>query len=130
MILPVQVRVVPDYFSLASIGRRSRDFGGLPMINLRDPALNDVQRLVKRIFDLALSGILTAIAFIPMAIITLLIVGLRRPPSCFASNWAKRPLFSMYKFRSMVEGAGQNIRLDGGNLGTAASSSRRPMIPA
>ena len=105
--LPVQVRVVPDYFSLALYRATVEDFGGLPMINLRDPALNDVQRLVKRIFDLALSGILTAIAFIPMAIITLLIKLDSDAPVLFHQQRVGENgrLFSMYKFRSMVEGA-------------------------
>ncbi|MCW5846832.1 MAG: sugar transferase [Anaerolineae bacterium] len=105
--LPVQVRVVPDYFSLALYRATVEDFGGLPMINLRDPALNDVQRLVKRIFDLALSGILTAIAFIPMAIITLLIKLDSDGPVLFRQQRVGENgrLFSMYKFRSMVEGA-------------------------
>jgi len=105
--LPVQVRVVPDFFSLALYRATVEDFGGLPMINLRDPALNDVQRLVKRIFDLALSGILTAIAFIPMAIITLLIKLDSDGPVLFRQQRVGENgrLFSMYKFRSMVEGA-------------------------
>ena len=38
--LPVQVRVVPDYFSLALYRATVDDFGGIPMINLRDPALS------------------------------------------------------------------------------------------
>ncbi|MBX3054987.1 MAG: hypothetical protein KF770_00815 [Anaerolineae bacterium] len=55
--LPVQVRVVPDYFSLALYRASIDDFGGVPMINLRDPALNEVQRFVKRTFDLIIAGI-------------------------------------------------------------------------
>ena len=45
--LPVNVRVIPDYFSLALYRATVDDFGGIPMINLRDPALNDYQRLMK-----------------------------------------------------------------------------------
>ncbi|MBK7215489.1 MAG: sugar transferase, partial [Candidatus Promineofilum sp.] len=71
--LPVHVRVVPDYFSLALYRASVEDFGGVPMINLRDPALNDVQRLVKRMFDLALSSILLSITVLPMTIIALLV---------------------------------------------------------
>ena len=43
--LPVRVRVVPDYFSLALYRATVDDFGGIPMINLRDPALGPYQRL-------------------------------------------------------------------------------------
>ena len=109
--LPVQVRVVPDYFSLALYRATVEDFGGLPMINLRDPALNDVQRLVKRIFDLTLAGILTAIVFVPMAIITLLIKLDSDGPVFFRQQRVGENgrLFSMYKFRSMVQGADEML---------------------
>ncbi len=105
--LPVQVRVVPDYFSLALYRASVEDFGGLPMINLRDPALNDVQRLVKRMFDLALSSILIAIALVPMAIITVLIKLDSDGSILFRQQRVGENgrLFSMYKFRSMIVGA-------------------------
>lgn len=105
--LPVHVRVVPDYFSLALYRASVEDFGGLPMINLRDPALNDVQRLVKRIFDLALSSVLLAVALVPMAIITLLIKLDSEGPVLFRQQRVGENgrLFAMYKFRSMIAGA-------------------------
>lgn len=105
--LPVNVRVVPDYFSLALYRASVEDFGGLPMINLRDPALNDVQRLVKRMFDLVLSSILLSLATLPMAIITVLIRLDSRGPIIFRQQRVGENgrLFSMYKFRSMVVGA-------------------------
>jgi len=105
--LPVNVRVVPDYFSLALYRASVEDFGGLPMINLRDPALNDVQRLVKRMFDLALSSFLLMLALIPMGIITLLIKLDSEGPIIFRQQRVGENgrLFSMYKFRSMILGA-------------------------
>lgn len=105
--LPVQVRVVPDYFSLALYRASVDDFGGLPMINLRDPALNDVQRLVKRIFDLTLSSILIFVSLLPMAILTILIKLDSKGSILFRQQRVGENgrLFHMYKFRSMVEGA-------------------------
>lgn len=105
--LPVNVRVVPDYFSLALYRASVEDFGGLPMINLRDPALNDVQRLVKRMFDLVISSILLGLVMLPMAIITLLIRLDSRGPIIFRQQRVGENgrLFAMYKFRSMVVGA-------------------------
>lgn len=105
--LPVQVRVVPDYFSLALYRASVDDFGGLPMINLRDPALNDVQRLVKRIFDLTLASILIFISLLPMAVLTILIKLDSQGPILFRQQRVGENgrLFHMYKFRSMVEGA-------------------------
>ena len=105
--LPVQVRVVPDYFSLALYRASVEDFGGLPMINLRDPALNDVQRLVKRIFDLALSSLLIAIVLVPMAVTILMIKLDSKGPVFFRQQRVGENgrLFAMYKFRSMIVGA-------------------------
>jgi exopolysaccharide biosynthesis polyprenyl glycosylphosphotransferase len=109
--LPVQVRVVPDYYSLALYRASVEDFGGLPMINLRDPALNDVQRLVKRLFDLTIAGILLVAAFIPMIIITILIKLDTEGPVLFRQQRVGENgrLFAMYKFRSMIAGADEMI---------------------
>lgn len=104
---PVQVRVVPDYFSLALYRASVEDFGGLPMINLRDPALNDVQRLVKRLFDLTLSGFVLALTLPFMAVIALMIKLDSHGPVIFRQQRVGENgrLFPMYKFRSMVVGA-------------------------
>jgi exopolysaccharide biosynthesis polyprenyl glycosylphosphotransferase len=105
--LPVQVRVVPDYFSLALYRAVVEDFGGLPMISLRDPALNEVERLVKRLFDLTVGGALTALA-LPIMAIAALLVRLDSPGQILFRQKRigenGRP-FTMYKFRSMIEGA-------------------------
>jgi len=109
--LPVNVRVVPDYFSLALYRASVEDFGGLPMINLRDPALNDVQRLIKRLFDLSISIVLILLALIPMGIVTLLIKLDSDGPVLFRQQRVGENgrLFSMYKFRSMIAGADQMV---------------------
>lgn len=109
--LPVNVRVVPDYFSLALYRASVEDFGGVPMINLRDPALNDVQRLIKRIFDLAISFSLIVITFLPMGLIALLIKLDSEGPAIFQQQRVGENgrLFSMFKFRSMIAGADQMV---------------------
>lgn len=104
---PVNVRVVPDYFSLAIYRASVEDFGGLPMINLRDPALNEVQRVIKRLFDLALGGVITLFALPLMAVIALA-VKLDSPGPVFFRQQRvgeNGRLFGMYKFRSMVQNA-------------------------
>lgn len=105
--LPVNVRVVPDYFSLALYRATVEDFGGLPMINLRDPALNDVQRLIKRIFDLIIGGTVTLL-MLPLISTIALLIKLDSPgPIIFRQQRVGENgrLFPMYKFRSMVVGA-------------------------
>lgn len=105
--LPVQVRVVPDYYSLALYRASVEDFGGLPMINLRDPALNDVQRLVKRIFDLVLAGLILLLCLPLLGLIGLLIKLDTAGPVIFRQQRVGENgrLFPMYKFRSMVVNA-------------------------
>jgi len=105
--LPVNVRIIPDYFSLALYRATVDDFGGIPMINLRDPAFNVYQRLVKRLFDLAVGGMLT-LFFLPLMGIIALAIKLDSPgPILFRQKRVGENgrLFEMYKFRSMVENA-------------------------
>ncbi|RMG99065.1 MAG: sugar transferase [Chloroflexi bacterium] len=105
--LPVDVRIVPDYFSLAVYRATIDDFSGVPMINLRDPALNDVQRVVKRLFDLVVGGMLTLMA-LPIMIVVAIVVKLDSPgPVIFKQERVGENgrIFKMYKFRSMIVGA-------------------------
>ena len=105
--MPVHVRVVPDYFSLALYRATVDDFGGLPMINLRDPALNDVQRLGKRVFDLLLGGLMFLLVSPLLLIIALLVRLDSSGPIILRQKRVGENgrLFGMYKFRSMVNGA-------------------------
>lgn len=105
--MPVQLRVVPDYFSLTLYRASVDDFSGIPMINLRDPILNDYQRLVKRIFDLAFGSVITLIALPIMAIIAIAIKLDSSGPIIFkqARVGENGQIFHMFKFRSMVKDA-------------------------
>ncbi|HIP70426.1 MAG TPA: sugar transferase, partial [Anaerolineae bacterium] len=105
--LPVNVRIVPDYFSLALYRATAEDFGGVPMINLRDPALNDVQRLVKRMFDLALGSVML-LFWLPILAVVALAVKLDSPGPVFFRQervGENGRIFRMIKFRTMVPGA-------------------------
>lgn len=105
--LPVHVYVVPDYFALALYRARMEEFAGIPMIDLRAPALNDVQRLFKRLFDLVVGGILTLL-LLPVMGLVALAVKLDSPgPVLFRQQRVGENgrLFTMYKFRSMVADA-------------------------
>ncbi|MCB0037110.1 MAG: sugar transferase, partial [Anaerolineales bacterium] len=106
--IPVNVRVVPDYFSLALYRATAEEFAGVPMINLRDPALNDVQRFAKRFFDIVLSLILILLAM-PVMIVVAIAIKLDSPagPIFFRQQRVGENgrLFGMFKFRSMVPNA-------------------------
>lgn len=105
--LPVDVRIIPDYFSLALYRAAVDDFGGIPMINLRDPALNDVQRLVKRTFDLVISAVTLLVAAPVYVVICFLIQLDSEGPVLFRQErlGENGRIFHMYKFRTMIVGA-------------------------
>lgn len=105
--LPVRVWVIPDYFSLSLHQAKVEEFAGIPMLDLRAPALDEYQRMVKRAFDLivvicGLPFLLLLIGVIAMAI------RLEGPGPIFFRQ--KRVgengrMFDMIKFRSMVPDA-------------------------
>ena len=105
--LPVKVWVVPDYFRLALHQAKVEDFAGIPMLDLRAPALTDYQRMVKRAFDLAI----TLLAFPPILLLTAVIAVLIRLEGPGAIIFRQKRvgengrLFELYKFRTMVPGA-------------------------
>jgi exopolysaccharide biosynthesis polyprenyl glycosylphosphotransferase len=105
--LPVKVWVVPDYFHLALHTAVVEEFAGLPMLDLRAPALNDYQRMIKRAFDLTLSVILLIPAAIMMVFIALAIWIESPGPIIFRQKRVGEngKLFEMLKFRTMVHNA-------------------------
>jgi exopolysaccharide biosynthesis polyprenyl glycosylphosphotransferase len=106
---PSNIWVVQDYFSLLIYGSHVEDLGGVPMINLKAPALTGYQRLVKRVFDLVFGTFLT-IFFLPFMGIIALIIRLDSPgPVIFRQRRVGENgrIFSMYKFRTMIDNADQ-----------------------
>lgn len=104
---PVRVRVVPDYFELAFFGATVESLGGIPLIGLRDPAIDGFDRLVKRIFDIVLSSIGLAL-FSPLMIGVAIAIKLEDGgPILYRAERVGENgrLFNMLKFRSMVVGA-------------------------
>ena len=105
--LPVRVRVVPDYFSLTLHRASVEEFAGLPMLDLRAPALSEYQRMVKRAFDLIIS-ILSLPVFLPLMAVIALAVRLDSKGSVFymaARMGENGKPFKMYKFRTMIQDA-------------------------
>ena len=104
---PVTVRVVPDYFNLALFRAAVEEVGGMPLINLRAPALNDYQRLIKRCFDVTI-GVATIILALPVMALIGLAIKLDSPgPIIFRQQRVGENgrLFWMFKFRTMIDGA-------------------------
>lgn len=112
--LPVNVRLVPDILDLVFIRASVEEFAGLPLIGLREPAIDGVDRLVKRGFDFVIGGLTLVIASPAMLLIALAIRLDSPGPILFCQQRVGEggKLFWMYKFRTMVPGAEeQEMRL-------------------
>ena len=105
--MPVRVWVILDYFSLTLHRASVEDFAGLPMIDLRAPALSEYQRITKRIFDLVITGL--ALPFVlPATAIISLAIRLDTPGRIFLRQQRMGEngrVFGMIKFRTMVNDA-------------------------
>ncbi len=104
---PVRVRVVPDYLDLAMSRATVEEFNGLPLVGLRDPAINGADRVIKRFFDLALSALVLLVTW-PVMLLVALAIKLDSPgPALFVQEriGENGQPFRMYKFRSMVVNA-------------------------
>lgn len=104
---PVRVRVVPDYFELAFFGATVESLGGIPLIGLRDPAIDGFQRFVKRLFDIGISMTLLVLA-LPLFFVIAIAIKLEDGGTIFyrAERVGENGrIFRMYKFRSMIMGA-------------------------
>jgi exopolysaccharide biosynthesis polyprenyl glycosylphosphotransferase len=107
--LPVRVWAIPDYFHLALHKAVIEDFAGIPMLDLRAPALSDYQRMLKRTLDLLLAVLALPPSLILMGLIALAIRLEDRGPVLFRQQRVGENgrLFEMLKFRTMLPGAEQ-----------------------
>lgn len=101
---PVRVRVVPDFLDLAMSRATVEDFNGLLLVGLRDPAIDGLDRVVKRCFDLAVS-VLTLLLVWPVMMLVAVAIKLDSSgPVLFVQEriGENGQPFRMFKFRSMV----------------------------
>ena len=105
--LPIRIKVVPDYFSMAMVQAKAEILGGIPVIGLREPVIEGLPRLLKRGFDLVIGSLLLLLTALPMLVIT---IAIRLDSSGHVIFRQERVgengrLFGMYKFRTMIAGA-------------------------
>jgi len=107
--LPVKVWVALGFFDLALYKTDIEDFAGVPMLDLRAPALSEYQRLVKRAFDLFFGGLALLPALPIIALISLAIWIFEGRPVFFVQKRVGENgrIFEIYKFRTMVKNADQ-----------------------
>lgn len=105
--VPVHLWVIPDYFHLALHHAQIEDFAGIPMLDLRAPALTDYQRFIKRAFDLFVGGLSLLVALPLMGIVALCVLIDDGWPVLFrqARVGENGRVFEIYKFRTMVRDA-------------------------
>lgn len=106
---PVRVRIVPDILDLAMSRATIEDFNGLPLVGLRDPAIDGIDRIVKRAFDLVIASTLLLLVW-PLMVLIAVAIKLDSPgPAFFVQQRVgeNARLFAMIKFRSMVVNAEQ-----------------------
>lgn len=104
---PVNVRVVIDYTDLAYFAVKPEDFHGVTLLGLREPALSPGERLLKRGFDLVFSALFLLIVS-PLLLTVAVAIRLDSPgPVIFRQTRVGQhlKLFTIYKFRTMVNGA-------------------------
>ena len=110
--LPINVRIVPDVFDLVFIRASVEEFAGIPLIGLREPAIEGADRIVKRLFDLIVSG-LALVVISPLMLVSALAVRVDSPGQILFRQQrigeGGRP-FWMLKFRTMHMGAEEDER--------------------
>lgn len=129
--MPVRVRVVPDFLDLAFFRATIEDFGGIPLIGLRDPAIAGSNRLVKRLFDLVIAA-LVLVAVAPIMLVTAIAIRLDSPgPAFFRQQRVGEngKLFNIIKFRSMVVNADAQLEEAVVSRGIGSVLHKRPDDP-
>jgi Undecaprenyl-phosphate glucose phosphotransferase len=103
----VDVHVVPDLLQFIALRARLENLDGVPIISLNDVPLRGFNSLLKRMLDVAISGVALLVLGIPFLIIAAFIR--RSSPGPVFYKQERMGLdghaFQVYKFRSMHEGA-------------------------
>lgn len=105
--LKVNVRVMPNFMDLVFLRSEVEDLGGMPLVTLREPALDPFQRLIKRLFDLLVAGVCLIVS-LPLMVLIALGIKLDSPgPIIFTQERVGENgrIFKMYKFRTMIHDA-------------------------
>ena len=105
--LRVRARTVPDIFQLSLNRVDVEDLGGVPLVGLRTTSIHGANLLIKRAMDLVLGGIIAIVA-LPLAALLAAAIRLDSSgPIIFKQTRVgmRGREFTVYKFRSMKEGA-------------------------
>ncbi len=105
--LPVMVHMIPGVLDLTFVRTPVEMAGGIPLISLRESALTESQRILKRLFDLVV-GIGLLLVCSPVMLLIALSIALESPGGIFFTQeriGENGRRFKMIKFRSMYQDA-------------------------
>ncbi|MBN1343863.1 MAG: sugar transferase [Phycisphaerae bacterium] len=107
----VRLRVVPDLIEVIAVRATLSEIGDIPLIGLRDPVISGYHAIVKRTFDLIIASLVLAVSWPVMVGIALVIRLTSKGPALFKQERVGENgrSFQMYKFRSMIVGAEEEI---------------------
>jgi len=107
----VRLRVVPDVFEAVLVRATISEIDDIPLIGLRDPVISGPQSVAKRLFDIGVAAFLLVLCSPLFLIVPILIWLDSRGGIFFVQERAGEngQPFRMYKFRSMVEGAEEQL---------------------
>ncbi|GIK38247.1 MAG: UDP-phosphate galactose phosphotransferase [Chloroflexota bacterium] len=103
----IRTRIVPDLFQMTISRMQVEDIAGVPMIGVKEVSISGLNQVVKRSIDLVFAG-LALVSGAPLMALLALMIKLESPgPVLFRQERVGRNgrCFTVYKFRSMVEGA-------------------------
>ncbi len=104
---PVMLHMVPSVLDLAFARTPVQTLGGIPLISLRESALTEPQRLLKRLFD-TVASVLLLLVLSPLLLVIAVLIKLESPGPVFflqerIGEHGRR--FKIIKFRSMYADA-------------------------
>ncbi len=107
----VRTRIVPDLFQLTLSRMQIEEIAGVPMIGVKEISISGLNQVVKRTIDVVFSATTLILAAPLLGLIALMIKMESPGPVLFKQERVGRngQRFMVYKFRSMVEGAEQQL---------------------
>jgi exopolysaccharide biosynthesis polyprenyl glycosylphosphotransferase len=103
----IRSRIVPDLFQMRISHMEIDEFGGIPMIGIREAGISGLGRVVKRGIDVT-AAVIGLVLTAPLMGLLALVIKMESPgPVLFAQERVGKngQLFTLYKFRSMVADA-------------------------
>lgn len=100
----VNIRLVPDVFQLLTLRANVQDLDGFPVISIDDVSLKGLQRVIKRLFDIAVATV-GLVLFLPLILVVAVLIKVTsRGPVFYKQErmGLDGRRFTMIKFRTMI----------------------------